>query len=59
MRHVVLVLDPDQDVQVAEQRLGEALTAQRTSTHWAPSAATEPLRPWDGGHRAGPPVPYA
>jgi hypothetical protein len=27
MRHVVLVLDPHQDVQVAEQRLGEVLTA--------------------------------
>jgi hypothetical protein len=27
MRHVVLVLDPHQDVEVAEQRLGEALTA--------------------------------
>lgn len=27
MRHVVLVLDPHQDLQVAEQRLGEALTA--------------------------------
>jgi hypothetical protein len=27
MRHVVLVLDPHQDLQVAERRLGEALTA--------------------------------